>query len=205
MDKLATCKFPYSTKTVTTIFELLKCNVPYDTIRHIWDYYELVPPGLFDNTMQINWHSMFHRTYTTPECKNVFGYKNNLIYINMKNIITKFDGKGGKDGKIITLQISNIKDDDFYAYLQNFDEYMIKKMSDENKLNYRYDLCRNSNEFRFEVKKSQIHFYDTPYVDYFKFVKNLSGVFRICIMRNDNIKKYMIVFKMKTIDNIELK
>lgn len=201
MDKLKTCRFPYDTKLITIIFELLKNYVPYDILRYIWNYYVNLPPGIFSNILQLTWCNYNHTTYKKIICNNIVSYKNNLVYINLLGIKTIFNSR---NHDTIHIQINNITDKDFSNYLQKLDDYIFNTIINDHMINYKYDKCVGNTIYNFEVKKKKIQFQDTPYRDYFNFVKNLGIYFRPCIFRNDNMKKYGVNFVIKHIEYIDL-
>lgn len=191
MDKLVTCKFPYSTKMMVILFELLRCNLPYDCIRYIWEYYVLVPPGLFDNIPHV---ILYKSNALVSLCRNLKAYKNNLIYTNLTNIITEFEYD---DGDEITFRIRNISDDGFLNYSKLLDNFMIKMMYDADNENYKYNWFRQQGIF-LTIKKSKINSNDSQ--KYFDSIKNIGMFFKIHSFRNDIDKTYIVIFNIKAIE-----
>lgn len=213
LDKLKTCKFPYDTKTITIIYELLKHHVPYDIIRYIWNYYDSITlVKLFDNILQVNITKEMGFTGSNPikrsHCNNKELYRNNLIYINMQNVTTKFECKNNNK---IMIQLKYTNDNNFMNYLHTIDKFMIEKIKNECNNDCRYNLCSQQNKWHyFEIKLSKINIMNTKYKKinhktYFNLVKNIGMFFKVYIVRNDIYSIYDVIFKIKTIDYIDLK
>lgn len=203
LDGSQTCRFPYTTKTITIIYELLKYNLPYDIIRYIWNYYELVPPGLFNDILQVvlsNSNGPYGSVSKTSICRNMDAYRNNILYINMTNIMTTYECKN--KGKVMfRLKGNGVA---FLNYLKLLDMFMIEKIKNENMTDYSYNLFSNRGLY-FEVKMSKVKFGKVGFQKYFNSIKNIGMFFKVYIVRNDIHRSYDVVFKIKALEYVDLK